>query len=347
MPRCAFLLATLSLLVGACDRSQSESKHAATAEPTTPTASSVASARAPTVAQPSAVPAGSGSGRIRTVFLILMENKVWSEVKGSPDAPFINGTLVPRASIATGYRAPRDGNLHPSEPNYIWLEAGDNLGITDDAEPSANHRAVPDHLVTLLEKANVSWKTYQEDIAGDVCPLTRTREYTPKHNPMVFFDDVTGGNDPHSARCIAHMRPLGELANDLRNGKTARYNFITPNNCNDMHSSCEPLRNPIRQGDDFLAAVVPKILESAAYRDDGVLFITWDEAEMTPDCVLGDCPVGLLAFSPLAKGGGFISTHVYDHSSLLRTLQEIFGVQPFLGGAATAGDLGELFTAFP
>jgi hypothetical protein len=127
----------------------------------------------------------------------------------------------------------------------------------------------------------------------------------------------------------------------------ARYNFITPNNCNDMHSSCEPLRNPIRQGDDFLAAFVPKILGSAAYRDGGVLFITWDEGEMAALCPLGDCPIGLLALSPLAKGGGFTSTRSYDHSSLLRTLQEVFGVRPFLGGAATAGDLGELFTAFP
>ncbi|HEX7672210.1 MAG TPA: hypothetical protein VF395_21590, partial [Polyangiaceae bacterium] len=43
--------------------------------------------------------------RIQTVFLILLENKAWSEVKGSKDAPYLNGALLPRASIAEGYRA--------------------------------------------------------------------------------------------------------------------------------------------------------------------------------------------------------------------------------------------------
>jgi hypothetical protein len=175
--------------------------------------------------------------RIQTVFLILLENKAWSEVKGSKDAPYLNGSLLPRASIAEGYKAARGGGLHPSEPNYVWLEAGDNLGITTDDDPKTNHRATPDHLVTLLEKAGVSWRSYQEDIRGDECPLGPVGEYEAKHDPMVFFDDVTNTNDPKSSRCIEHVRPLPELERDLSNDEVARYNFITPNECNDMHTS--------------------------------------------------------------------------------------------------------------
>lgn len=290
----------------------------------------------------------SAASSIQTVFLILLENKAWSEVKGSEDAPYLNGALLPQASIAEGYRAPRGGNLHPSLPNYIWLEAGDNLDITNDDDPGRNHRDTPDHLVTLLEKKKISWRAYQEDIGGDVCPLERVREYAPKHDPMVFFDDVTNTNNPKSPRCIEHVRPLSELERDLSAGSVARYNFITPNECNDMHTSCEPLRNVVKQGDNWLSVWIPKILSSRAYQDRGALFVTWDEAEPhTPDCLFGDCPVGLIVLSPLAKGGGYTNTIAYDHSSMLRSIQRIFGVPPFLRGAATASDLSALFTTFP
>ncbi|MFL5626366.1 MAG: hypothetical protein ACJ788_12310 [Ktedonobacteraceae bacterium] len=62
---------------------------------------------------------------IQTVFLIMMENHNWSEIKNSPSAPYINHTLLPMASYAEQYYIP-PGN-HPSEPNYLWLEAGTNL----------------------------------------------------------------------------------------------------------------------------------------------------------------------------------------------------------------------------
>src|SRR3954471_12892632 len=74
---------------------------------------------------PDAPPA---SGGIQTVFLILMENHSWKTIKGAgASATYINGTLVPMGAHAEAYSTP-PGN-HPSEPNYIWLEAGDNLGI--------------------------------------------------------------------------------------------------------------------------------------------------------------------------------------------------------------------------
>src|SRR5262249_17876060 len=127
--------------------------------------------------------------------------------------------------------------LHPSEPNYIWLEAGDNFGIWNDADPTVNHISETDHLVTLLNSAGISWKAYQEGIKGDVCPLVSKGRYAAKHNPMVFFEDVTDGNDPNSAYCTEHIRPYSELADDLQKNLVARYNFITPDLCNDMHDS--------------------------------------------------------------------------------------------------------------
>src|SRR5580765_2723641 len=138
------------------------------------------------------LPAAAQTGNIKTVWIILMENHNWSQIKGSSSAPYINNTLLPMASHAEQYFNPP--GIHPSEPNYIWLEAGNNLGITADGLPSSNHRNTTAHLVTQLESSGISWKSYQEGISGQSCPLSNSGLYAPKHNPMVFFDDVTGSN---------------------------------------------------------------------------------------------------------------------------------------------------------
>src|SRR5437879_4429958 len=275
---------------------------------------------------------------VQTVFIIVMENQEWAGLKGNTNAPYVNNTLLPMASHCEQYyTAP---NVHPSLPNYLWLEAGTNFGIADDNDPFADHQATTNHLVTLLQNAGISWKAYQEDISGTCVPLSYTNRYAPRHNPFVYFDDVTGTNDFNYAYGIAHIRPYSELAADLTNNSVARYNFITPNLCNNGHDLCPPLYNTISQSDAWLATEVPRILNSAAYQNGGALFITWDEGAVS------DGPLGMLLLSPMARGGGYFSSIHYTHSSLLRTAQEIFGVSPLLGDAANATDLGDLFSQF-
>lgn len=267
---------------------------------------------------------------VQTVFIILMENHNWSSIKGSASAPYINNTLLPMASYCEQYKNPTA--LHPSLPNYLWLEAGTNFGILNDNAPSVNHQNTTNHFVTLLKRANVSWKSYQEGISGTTVPLTSvSTNYAPKHNPMIYFDDVTGTNNVNDAYGIAHVRPYTELAGDLSSNNVARYNFITPTLCNDMHDC------PIGTGDTWLSNEVPKILNSQAYKNNGALFITFDEG------VSGDGPIMMIVLSPLARGGGYFNNIHYDHSSTLRTFQEIFNVTPLLGAAAGANDLSDLF----
>ena len=263
-----------------------------------------------------------------TVFIILMENNNWSSIKNSSSAPYIN-SLLQSASYAEQYYNP-PGN-HPSLPNYLWLEAGTNFGIFDDNPPSSHHESTTNHFATYLHNAGVSWKTYQESITGTTCPTTSSGLYAVKHNPFAYFDDIVNNY------CVSAMRPFTELASDLTNNTVSHYNFITPNLCDDMHDSCAPTNNAIKQGDNWLAANVPMILQSAAYQNNGLLIIVWDEAGT------GDGPIGMIVLSPLAKGGGYHNSLGYTHSSTLRTFQKIFGVTPFLGGAATALDLSDLF----
>jgi phosphatidylinositol-3-phosphatase len=280
--------------------------------------------------------------RIKTVWVIVMENQDWSSIKGSKFAPYINGSLLPQASYTEQYFNPP--RIHPSLPNYLWMEAGTNFGIANDRSPLTNSQSTTQHLVTLLKNApggGIEWRAYQENISGKECPLSDSYPYAVKHDPFVYFDDVTDGRKPNSAYCIAHVRPFAELSKDLANHAVARYNFITPNLCNDMHDSCGPLRNRVAQGDTWLSQHLPEILNSQAFGDGGAVFLTWDEGDRA------DGPIGMIVLSPLAKGKGYSNSMHYDHGALLRTLQEILGVSPYLGNAAVEPDLKDLFSAFP
>src|SRR5712672_2640091 len=140
-----------------------------------------------------------GAQEVKTVFVIAMENHNWTQpaqVPGkiqqifqNPNAPFINslvnGTafavvncsvvhISEHVSYATAYHnvlATPSGNnphIHPSEPNYLWAEAGTNFGVLNDNDPFAangpTNQNTTQHLATLLTKAGKTWKSYQEDI---------------------------------------------------------------------------------------------------------------------------------------------------------------------------------------
>src|SRR6266478_7209936 len=111
-----------------------------------------------------ALPAAAQLANVKTVFIILMENHDWSQIKGSASAPYINNTLLPMASYAEQYYNPPA--IHPSLPNYLWLEAGTNFGIFNDNPPSSNHQSTTNHFATFLHNAGIAWKTYQENITG-------------------------------------------------------------------------------------------------------------------------------------------------------------------------------------
>jgi hypothetical protein len=282
----------------------------------------------------------------------MMENHNWADIRSSSSAKYIHGELVPMASHAEQYFNPP--GVHPSLPNYLWLESGSSLGVKGDHDPADNHQSTRDHLVSQLTAAGISWKTYQEGIDGKSCPLEYQGLYRPSHNPMVYFDDVTDGRDPQSAACIAHMRPFTELRSDLERGTVAQYNFITPDVCHDMHGSIGTggigftfdclgvFTNLVKKGDEWLKRTIPMIMSSDAYQRGGAIFVVWDESEGSKDQ-----PIGMIVVSPFAKGGGYSNQIHYTHSATLRTFQEIFGVGPLLGDAANSEDLRDLFATFP
>jgi hypothetical protein len=207
------------------------------------------------------------------VFLIVMENRNWTGsggVAGNSEAPYVNKTLVPMAAVANNYFNP-PGN-HPSLPNYLWMEAGKNFGIHADGLPTEYHQSTHAHLSELLNNAGIPWRAYEESISGTVCPLepegpvdpSGSKLYQPRHFPQIFFDDMTNGDSLKSAYCIQRARPFSALARDLKNNNIGRYNFVTPNMCDNGHDACSG--DAIAHIDTWLKKNLPIILSSAQYK---------------------------------------------------------------------------------
>jgi phosphatidylinositol-3-phosphatase len=286
----------------------------------------------------------SSAGGNRFVFVIAMENRGAAEIYESGSAPYINGTLIPHGARASSF-ADELPSL-PSEPHYVWMEAGTNVFpdhtfTSDDAPTAANSTASPAHLVAQIGAAGggLDWIAYQEGIAAsEPCPISATGLYTPAHQPFVFFQDVSGAPPSSTnATCAAHHRPLAALASDVSTGAVASYNFISPNACHDMHGapSC-PDTNLVRAGDDWLAANLPPLVAFVETRG-GVVFIVWDEGE----------PLPFLAVGPHVKPG-YTSAASYNHGSILKSVEKMLGL-PVLDAVASANDLGDMFVpgSFP
>jgi hypothetical protein len=290
--------------------------------------------------------------KVKTVWVIMMENHNWTgnnagaafgapDLKGNPLAPYLNGFVLHHAAHSERYFNP-PGN-HPSQPNYLWLEAGTNFGVLSDTQPGQVPTDNAPHLVELLQDKGISWRAYAEPDFGspvfDTCPIDFTY-LDVEHLPFTYFVDVTNNFSATSANCIEHVRPYYQLATDLADHTTARYNFIVPNLCHDGHEGVSPCdatesSDNTRRSDTWLKQNVPLILQSEEYKRGGALFIIWDEAEDSGK--FSDGPIGVFLLSPFAKGEGkreYENYVHYDHSSTLKTLQEIFDVEPLLGAAA-------------
>lgn len=203
--------------------------------------------------------------------------------------------------------------------------------------PPAHSTNTTAHLTTQLRAAGIDWKYWAESLPGNgtTCNIADPgTPYSLDHNAFVYFDDVR--NDP--AYCKAHERPYSELSAALAANTVSGYNFIVPNDW-DQGEKLAPGSNCMAcQADNFMKNEIPKIQASAAYKNGGVIMVIWDEMGYN-----GNRPHGMIINSPYAKKN-YSNNISYNHGSTLRTMQEIFGVGPFLRQAATATDFSDFFT---
>ena len=243
------------------------------------------------------------------VIWIWMENHSYSEIIGSSAAPYLN-SLASGCGLATNYAAV----THPSLPNYIAATSGDTWGVADDNPPSSHPLAVD----SIFQQAG-SAGSYEESMPSN-CALTSSGTYAVKHNPEAYYTNIRGD-------CGAYDVPLGGAA-DI----SARFTFVTPNLCNDMHD-CS-----VQTGDAWLQGWVPKIIASPSYQaGNTVVFITWDE----DDSSSGN-HIPLIVVSPYTAAGTRSGT-AFTHYSLLRTTEQLLGITSFLGNAAAASSMRAAF----
>ncbi len=182
--------------------------------------------------------------------------------------------------------------------------------------------------------------------------------YATRHNPFVYFRAIID----RPSYCAEHVVSLHPLARDLHSlHRTPGYSWITPNTCADGHDTprCQNgAKGGLVQVDRFLSHWVPRIIASPAYRKGGLIFITFDESGNDTQASAccgeklstgyddpshpntnepglfgpGGGTVGAVALSPFIKPGT-TSAADYNHYSLLKTVERIFGL-PLLGDAA-------------
>jgi hypothetical protein len=252
------------------------------------------------------------------VMLIVLENHEYGGVIGNSSQMPVFNQLASENTLLTQFFAVS----HPSLPNYIALVSGGTQGITTDC---TNCFVSATNLADLLNKANLTWKTYQEDMPSP-CFVGNAGTYAQKHNPFIYFNDLR----TDAGLCQANVVPLTQLDTDLANGVLPNFSFIMPNLCNSAHDC------GLDVADRWLGAMVTKLTSAKSYDDHSLIIVTFDEGQGNHSCCglpkSAGGQVATLLISPLAKAG-FQDPTPYSHYSILKTLSAAWGI-PELGHAA-------------
>jgi acid phosphatase len=256
------------------------------------------------------------------VWIVVLENKDYDRVVNTDDLPYIKG-LVDRFGLATQSY----GVARPSQPNYLALFSGSTHGVDDND----NHDIDAPTIADQIEASGRTWREYAENrppdcFAGSSASGGRDGPgtYERKHAPAISFDSIR----TDTVRCanlvdLSAFRPAD-----------VDYSLIVPNQCHSAHD-CR-----MRDADTWLSGFLPKIIESDAFAAGGLLVLTFDEDDA------GDDPNGgriaTIVASPDVPAG-FRSDERHDHYSLLRTIQDAWGLD-CLALSCAATPMDEFFT---
>ena len=330
---------------------------------------------------------------IKHVWVIVLENKSLPQwfVPGLGTAPYLTQTLPSEGPFMPNYY----GVGHSSLDNYVAMVSGQapNPETQSDCQfyddflpgvPTSNGQFIGQgcvyppgvqNIATQLEGNGYTWKGYMQDMANSApaqpasCrhpalnsqdktqTATATDQYAARHNPFVYFHSIID-----FPTCQQHDVDLSQLSGDLASESTTpSYSFITPDLCNDGHDSPCADGGPggLVQADSFLQQLIPEITASPAYKDRGLIIVTFDEAhggtspaddgsaccgeQSGPNTPFpggltlgpGGGKVGAVLLSPCINPGT-VSTDAYNHYSMLRSIEDNFGL-PHLGFAGQAG----------
>jgi acid phosphatase len=268
----------------------------------------------------SAAPAGK---HFDQVVIVVLENEGTDQALADPYV----SSLTRKAAWFSHYHA----ITHPSFPNYLAIVAGTTFGIDTDHRPAPLKGAT---IADRLEERKLTWKSYAEDYpggcylgsgagAGKLTPTAAPTElYVRKHVPLLAFSSI----ENNSARC-AHVVGASQFLRDARAGKLPNYSFYTPNMFNDGHDTSLGVSTKWLQG--FVRALEGTV----AMHQRTLVVITWDEGSGRDNRVL------TLLLGNVVNPGKYPTS--LTHYSLLRTIEDNFGLSPVSAGDRRASAFPE------
>jgi hypothetical protein len=262
------------------------------------------------------------------------------------EAPYLNALAAAHVRHEAYY-----GVAHPSLGNYTAMVSG-QIPMPGNCPRYSNCIRPGPTLAAQLDAKGRTWRGYFESMPFPCARPTGFFDdynygYATRHNPFVYFREIVDDE----AYCKAHIVPYEKNFTQDLESTPPNFAFIVPNTCSDGHDTgCKGSKTPLEVLDAWLEENVPPILKFVYKTPGSVLIITFDEAENDDRSACcnqapkrGGGRIDLVMVAPgLERKPGHRSTVAGNHYSLLRTLQEGFGLTP-LGESARVKPMTDLF----
>lgn len=184
-------------------------------------------------------------------------------------------------------------------------------------------------IFTLLDGAQISWKYYQAYSGARLW------------NAVDALKPIWQNRNEYAENVVV---PSSQVLTDVANGNLADVVFVTPTAAESDHSGVNKGTGP-----DWVASVVNAIGASSYWKSTAI-FVTWDDwggwYDHTSPKIYNSYELGmrvpLLVISPYAKKG-YVSHVHHEFGSILKFIEETFGLGSLDTTDARSDDLGDCF----
>ena len=242
------------------------------------------------------------------VVVVLEENHAYSQIIGSPEAPYINSLAAEGASFTKSYAI-----THPSQPNYLALFSGSTQGVTSDSCP---HTFSAPNLGSELIAAGKTFTGYSEGLPSAGSEVCTSGEYARKHVPWTDFSNVPAIDNQPFSSFPTNFADLPTIS------------WVIPDLLDDMHDGT------IQQADSWLESNLAGYL-AWAQTNNSLLIVTWDEDD---DTNVNQIPT--IFVGPMVKPGNY--SEKINHYNVLRTLEAIYRL-PYAGHSASVKTITDVW----
>ncbi len=257
-------------------------------------------ASVPKAAEPART--GGNAPSFKKVMIIIFENTSYQEAASQP----FFSSFAGQGALLTDF----DAETHPSQGNYIALVSGDYQGVTTDKPVNLGGRQIGD----LLEARGLTWKVYAQGYPGGCFLGARSGNYVRKHVPFLSFTEVQS----NPGEC-ANITDDSGLKDDIASGRLPDFSLFIPDIKNDGHDT------GAAYADNWLSSYFGPLMKDPAFMKDMLLVVTFDEDDKSTAANR----IFTALYGPSVAQGSVSDAH-YTHYSLLRTIEDAYGL----------GDLG-------